>query len=75
MEICFLMCPFQKHVLAVKISVLEGVYAQLNRLGFARPVVMVLCELRASPADVEWDIRRSKSDVNCIFLLVLRSVL
>ena len=37
----------------VKISVLEGVYAQLNRLGFALPVVMALSELRASPADAE----------------------
>ena len=41
-----------------KISVLEGVYAQLNSLGFPLPVVMALSELRASPADAEWDIRR-----------------
>ena len=51
----------------VKISVLEGVYAQLNRLGFALPVVMALSELRASPADAEWDIRRSKSGVTVSF--------
>ena len=43
-------------VSVVKISVLQGVYAQLNRLGFALPVVIALSELRASLADAEWDI-------------------